>query len=34
MINGDMLDPMISDLDDSSFSGAYLGLFDEDERYV
>jgi hypothetical protein len=34
MINGDMPDPMISDLDDSLFPGAYLDLFDEDERYV
>jgi hypothetical protein len=32
--NGDLRDPMISDLDDSLFPGAYLDLFDSDERYV
>jgi hypothetical protein len=34
MINGDIPDPMIPDLDDSLFPGAYLDLFDEDERYT
>ena len=32
--NGDLHDPMISDLDDSLYPGAYLDLFDSDERYV
>ena len=34
MANVDSHDPTISDLDDSSFPGAYLDLFDSDERYV
>ena len=34
MANVDSHDPVISDLDDSSFPGAYLDLFDSDERYV
>jgi hypothetical protein len=34
MANGDLPDPMISDRDDSLFPGAYLDLFDSDERYV
>jgi hypothetical protein len=34
MASGDLCDPMISDLDGSLFPGAYLDLFDSDERYV
>jgi hypothetical protein len=34
MKSGDLRDPMISDLDDSLFPGAYLDLFDSDERHV